>query len=357
MQKFELTSFVSYRAQNKTKPGVLPRLILDDGSIDPRSHTTRRLSAPKWSMVVDRNSLHGSTMVGYQGWFNCPNDSMGLGWKHWAKDKTKPVAVSNCVVDFLPDVSEFDTDELCMAADMKNANGESVQLFSSANRKTVLRHFQWMHSYGLDGIFLQRFGNGLHDQRYLQNYNTVLDNVISGAEQYGRTFVIMYDISGMKSGTVYSTIYGDWNNIEERVLTQSSRYQFHNKKPLVAIWGIGFKDRPYSLEECHRLVEALTNRGCSIMLGLPTGWREFKRDSVTAPFLHEIVQLADIVSPWSKYNCMCGASQLNIGTPKSCGQVSVSHGSENPRKTILGPRSRMVPGPPKRLHAGCLSWL
>ena len=35
------------------------------------------------------------------------------------------------------------------------------------------------------------------------------------------------------------------------------------------------------------------------MLGVPTGWRDLDRDAMADPELHEVLQLADIVSPWT----------------------------------------------------------
>lgn len=35
------------------------------------------------------------------------------------------------------------------------------------------------------------------------------------------------------------------------------------------------------------------------MLGIPSGWRELDRDSMKEKALHEVIQLADVVSPWT----------------------------------------------------------
>lgn len=80
-------------------------------------------------------------------------------------------------------------------------------------------------------------------------------------------------------------------------------YLHHNGKPVVAVWGIGFKDREYTLRECDELVSFLKNNKTfgknTVMLGVPTGWRELTRDSVCDKALHGIILKADIVSPWT----------------------------------------------------------
>jgi hypothetical protein len=89
-------------------------------------------------------------------------------------------------------------------------------------------------------------------------------------------------------------------------------YLRHNGKPLVAIWGIGFSGdkRKYTLKECRALVEFFKADGCSIMLGVPTGWREQNRDATTDPALHDLLKLADVISPWTpgRYGTPASAS-------------------------------------------------
>ena len=54
------------------------------------------------------------------------------------------------------DVSELDADEK-YATPFRHADGRVAHVFSSMNRKTVVRHFLWMRQYGIDGAFVQRF--------------------------------------------------------------------------------------------------------------------------------------------------------------------------------------------------------
>jgi hypothetical protein len=81
-------------------------------------------------------------------------------------------------------------------------------------------------------------------------------------------------------------------------------YLRHRGKPLVAVWGIGFSDkRAYTIAECRRLVDFLKHDpeagGCSVMLGIPTYWREQKNDAVADPALLELLAQADVLSPWT----------------------------------------------------------
>ena len=92
----------------------------------------------------------------------------------------------NVTVDLWPDLTEF-TEEERFATEFQLADGSPAEVFSSANRATVLRHFQWMQDYGLDGVFLQRFANGLKSGAMLEHKNKVLAHVREGAAQTGTT--------------------------------------------------------------------------------------------------------------------------------------------------------------------------
>ena len=248
---------------------------------------------------VDSGTLNGKVMVGYQGWFNCPGDGGNLGWKHWAKNGRQAFAPGNVTIDLWPDVSELEPDER-YATGFKHEDGSAAEVFSSGNRKTVLRHFRWMRDYGIDGAFLQRFASGLSRPASLKNSNAVLAHVREGARQAGRTYAVMYDLSELSAGQV-DRVRADWSSLRsEQKVTSDPGYLHHQGKPLVAVWGIGFKDdRQYSLRECHDLVMWLKSEGCSVMLGVPSYWRDGTRDATDDPLLQQIIKLADVVSPWS----------------------------------------------------------
>ncbi len=248
---------------------------------------------------VDTSTLTGKVMAGYQGWFNCEGDGADLGWTHWAKNRKKPLAPENVSVDLLPDVSEFAPEEL-FTSGFQLANGKPASVFSSYRRETVLRHFRWMREYGLDGVFVQRFANGLKNPASRHHKDVVLANCREGANREGRAYAVMYDLSGLPAGGT-AQVMDDWRMLRAQMkMGEDAAYLQHHGKPLVAVWGIGFgDDRKYTLAECRTLIEFLKADGCSIMLGIPTGWRELHRDAAPDPALHDVLKLADLLSPWT----------------------------------------------------------
>jgi hypothetical protein len=202
-----------------------------------------------------------------------------------------------------PDVSELDPDERFPTA-FRYPDGRPAEVFSSYNRKTVLRHFKWMQDYGLDGVFVQRFGARIQKPVDLRFTNTVLGNCRAGANEYGRTYAVMYDLSSLPKGGT-QVIIDDWKLLMDQMrITRDPAYLHHKGKPVVAVWGIGFNDgRAYTLAECLKLVKFLKRDrhygGMTVMVGVPTYWRTLNADCVNDPIVHEIAKAADIVSPWT----------------------------------------------------------
>lgn len=251
---------------------------------------------------VDTRTLTGKVMCGYQGWFNTGSDGAGRGWFHWTKDRA-PLADGNAKFDLWPDVSELAPDER-FATGFKHADGTPAEVFSSFKQATVLRHFRWMRDTGIDGAFVQRFATDIRDPRGLRHCNTVLAHCREGANWAGRAYAVMYDLSGLGAGRV-EEVLADWKLLRGRMrITEDPAYLRHGGKPLVAVWGVGFGDgRAYTLEECRRLVRFLKEDpeagGCAVMLGVPTYWRELRADAAPDPALHEVLKLADVISPWT----------------------------------------------------------
>ena len=157
----------------------------------------------------------------------------------------------------------------------------------------------------------------------MEHCDTVLANCREGANRYGRAYAVMYDLSGLPAGHI-EDVMNDWRMLRRQMtITEDPAYLHHHGKPVVAVWGIGFNDhRKYTLAECRRLVEFLKNDpeagGCTVMLGVPTNWRELKSDAVNDPELLEIAAMADIISPWTvgRYSNPTGAEGYAKNTLK-----------------------------------------
>lgn len=267
--------------------GALALLFAGAGSVAP----ARR--------PVDSSMLTGKVMVGYQGWFNAEGDGAQRGYNHWSRGGAKP-APGNVRVDLWPDLSEFPADER-YPTDLRHADGRPAEVFSSYRRPTVLRHFAWMQEHGIDGVFLQRFINSLARGTSLAANNAVLENVRAGARQHGRVYALMYDLSSLAPGRA-DVLINDWKKLlHDTQLTRDPGYLKHKGKPLLALWGCGFKDdkpRP-SLDDWRKIITFLKDDkesgGLALMLGVPTGWRTLNRDAVADPVLLELIALADVI--------------------------------------------------------------
>jgi hypothetical protein len=105
-----------------------------------------------------------------------------------------------------------------------------------------------------------------------------------------------------------TSLIQDWKELvdELKITSQGTNqsYLYHRGKPLVTIWGIGFPDRPYNIRNIglEKLLDFLKNDpqygGCSVMLGVPNYFRDLRADTVSDPYLHEVMAKADVIMPW-----------------------------------------------------------
>ena len=97
------------------------------------------VTVPPAGSVVDTTTVDRKLMFGYQGWFGCPGDGSLLNtWEHWFRRGT--ARVSTLRVDMWPDVSDLPEDERCNTP-LSLPGGQSAQLYSAYNPRTVDRHF------------------------------------------------------------------------------------------------------------------------------------------------------------------------------------------------------------------------
>lgn len=257
-----------------------------------------------WSSVSWAQSRHaaetlypsykGLIMAGYQGWFRIGRDGQYLSREN------------QCRIDMWPDVSEY---EVTYPTPFKLADGTGARFFSSTDKSTVDLHFKWMKDYGVDGVFMQRFFGHTRSHDPDSDTASILKYAFAAASENQRSIAVMYDLSGLRrSNEDCSSVMEDWKMLvdELKVTNQSGTktYVHHNGKPLVAIWGVGFPDRPYNIRNIglQRLIDFLKHDpiygGCAVMLGVPTFWRDLNADCLPDPYLHELIKQADIVLPW-----------------------------------------------------------
>jgi len=257
---------------------------------------------------VRHPTLTGKVVTGYQGWFRAEGDASGLGWVHYGRGKGfSPQAYS---FDIWPDLTEF-TPEERYPSPFKFADGKTADLFSSVHPLTVRRHFRWMKDYGIDGAMLQRFAVGLGKSRGADSLDVVLRNCTEAAKAEGRSLTVMYDLSGLTPDK-FPAVAADWRRLVAAGQTRQACAQYHQGKPLVALWGLGFKDRAPAIAEWNTLLADIKATGAAVMLGVPTYWRTQNNDSIDDPALHRLIRQADILSPWTvgRYGDPKGAANL-----------------------------------------------
>jgi len=255
----------------------------------------------KHSKTSAFKSYRGLVMAGYQGWFNAPEDGAGRWWNHYLSHGKFEPGFTN--IDIWPDVSEY---KKTYKSPFKRLDGSYAYLYSSYDASSVETHFKWMQQYGVDGVFVQRFIADVQRSRGRNHNDVVLGNALKFSEKYHRAISVMYDLSGM-SADGDSLVINDWKRLVDSMkLTKRGNNQtwlYHNGKPLVAVWGVGFNDnRKYGLAEAERIIDFLKNDpvygGCAVLLGVPTYWRDFGSDTEKNQHLHDLLRKVDIVHPW-----------------------------------------------------------
>ena len=248
--------------------------------------------------TVDATTLDGKVLFGYQGWFRTPNDGSGAGWSHWSRGLP---AADSITVDLYPDLSEFDPKDLCPIPNETIGN-KPAYLFSSYNKNVVMKHFEWMKQYGLDGVLVQRFLSDIPGSK--AQGDGVLKNIMAAAEKTGRTFAIEYDISGAHADTMAGILQTDWNYlVNDLHVTASPRYLHHKGKPVVSVWGMGLNDRSHPPSDTNAALQIIrwfqTTGGAAYIGGTPAFWRSRTRDANADPAWEGVYKAMDVVQPWN----------------------------------------------------------
>ena len=268
--------------------------------------------------VSSQNQLDYKVMMGYQGWFLASGDGSNTNnpWTHWFRSGTTPDP-ANLVVDMWPDMSEY-TDKF--NTNMTYADGSNAQLFSSHSLSTTRKHFEWMRDYNVHGIYLQRFLTAVETQGspLFKAKNKVLENVITSAAEYDRKYAVMYDVSGVTDATMYAKIVKDWEYLVNTYdILNKPEYVKQNGKPVVAIWGIGFKDRGLTSATSQAIIDYFKTNAAPkyrayVMGGVPEGWSTLSGASEMGADWTAVYNSLDMISPWSvgRYSTNSGADNF-----------------------------------------------
>ncbi len=260
-----------------------------------------------------------STFVGYQAWFNVPNDGMSRGWTHWNRNPFAAMTASTMIVDMWPDLTEYPSTAI-QATPFSYGGGGYAYAYTGVADGVVDAHFRWMQEYKIKGAFLQWFV--VDDMAYRLGIATTAK---AKAEKYGRKLVIEFDISGTKNqpncGTgaaLVQCLKTRWMSAVDAGITSSAAYQTFNGRPLVAVYGIGMKTQDHlTAVDAANLITwfktgAPTQYRASIMGGVATGWRTNGTDAIStngSQWQSNYASL-DIISPWTvnRYNSPSAAA-------------------------------------------------
>jgi hypothetical protein len=247
---------------------------------------------------VEPSTLDNKVLLGYQGWFACPQD--GTNWSHWSREAPAAETLS---IDLYPDLSEFDSDERCEIPGMP-IGAKPAYLFSSLNAKTVRRYFRWMKEYGLDGVLVQRFVGTIRAKH--ADGDLVLKNTMAAARETGRTFAIEYDISGGNPESFTQTLKDDWIYlVDELKVTSEPGYQRHKGRPVLSIWGMGLNENghpPADSSEARALIEWFRSNvpakyRVTYVGGTPARWRTLTADARPDPGWADVY-----TQPWTSFS-------------------------------------------------------
>ena len=279
-----------------------------------RSSTT--IIARQLVARAESQGLRDRMIVGYQGWFGCPGDAPGnRNWEHWFFKNTPDAA--NLSVDMLPFNKDIADADLCETG-LTRADGTPIKVFSSQNPRVVAQHFRLMRDHGIDGAAVQRFVGPLAIEHLKTRSNRAIQNARLAAEASGRVFYISYDVTGADPTTVMRDIRADWQFLVNDLKLASSPSYLHDKgKPVLQLWGFGFKERLDQPNSVLALIEALKGgRGglpaATLVGGIPSRWRTLDGDSNKDADWAKVYRSFEVISPWSvgRFGTSAGADRF-----------------------------------------------
>ena len=276
----------------------------------PKDEVHQKPSGPESGgprqVEVNAKSLHRKVFCGYQGWFRCPGEATDRGWVHWSRDSRR-ITPETLSFEMWPDLTDFSSEEEYPAPGFSHRDGQPAFLFSSANPRTVERHFDWMAKYGIDGALVQRFVAGVQDP----DSSRVLGYARTAANRTGRVFAVEYDMTGTPPDKLFDLITSDWKRlVDEMKITADPRYLHHDGRPVLAVWGF-FSER-FNSSLANRIIDFFKKDPryrVTLVGGCQWPWREEKN-----PAWAKVFRRFDVISPWNVGNCVPSGGALRAKT-------------------------------------------
>jgi hypothetical protein len=158
-------------------------------------------------------------------------------------------------------------------------------------------------------VLLQRFiSECTRPSRSLSQRNEILEQVDVAAAKHGRTYAMMWDMSGAKS-TWDNDIKKDYVTFVKNY-TSSKQYLKEGGRPVVCIFGIGLPDRAVATPSSSlALILWLQAQGLYVIGSGPYYWRTGGHDA--AKGFDGVHAAFDAIMPWSvgRYNTISDFSQ------------------------------------------------
>jgi len=265
-------------------------LSSEDVPLDVMQNFANNVSS--WPLLkgtqVDSSTIKGKVFAGYQGWAGSDDK-----WKHWFNDN-KPDA-THAHFEMIPSMDEYPHSTL-RETDVKYTNGKKLSLYENGREGVVDLHFKWMQDYGLDGVFLQRFGSSGHN-------NDILKQVDAAAKKHGRIYAVEWDIGQRTDHSWDKKLMDDYSkNIKKYV--RNPGYIKEKGKPVVAIFGIGLTSHTFATASAAKsLIQWLQHQGLYVIGSGPYNWRTPGTKDATGGFEAVHAQF-DAIMPWAvgRYN-------------------------------------------------------
>jgi hypothetical protein len=250
---------------------------------------------------VDNTTIMGKVVAGYQGWFRTPNDDGDTGWEHYIPNWGNPMVPSNIAIDMWPDMTEFTPAEQHAATGFTNPDSSQTYVFSSDSWRTVLRHFQWMEAWGLDGVALQRNADDLvnPDAEILRNTMYVRQ----ASALTGRVYYIEYALKITTTMNDLAPLIRDWHYMVDTLqVTQDPGYLHQGGLPVVGIFGFYPVSQIDNTVTANALMDIFQTPGPYQAWVAGAGEWYWRTDpAVTAPWLSVLYRFASY-QPWNTGN-------------------------------------------------------